>query len=337
MKKSRIEIVDALRGIAALSVCWFHLTNTYPAGSPVRLSGQYGWLGVEVFFVISGFIIPFSLHSSGYSLRKHWVTFIARRIIRLDPPFLAAIGLTIFLWHLSSLAPAFRGSAPAYTSTSLLLHLGYLNDIFHAPWLSPVFWTLAIEFQFYLLISLLYPVFCLESGLKRWAVLILFCSIPFIFPSRAFVSGYLCLFALGILSFQYYSGLISRLEFLVLFVGIAVLCLLGLGIQATLVATLTSLTLAFLKIRCCSALIYLGVISYSLYLIHVPIGGRVVNIFRRVAISDFELFCTSVVALAVSLIAAWIFYELIERPAHRWAARLAFRDTSTIKIKRCKQ
>ena len=331
MKKSRIEIVDYLRGIASLSVCWFHLTNTYPEASPVRLSGQYGWLGVEVFFVISGFIIPFSLLSSGYSLRKHWGTFIARRIIRLDPPYLVAIVLTIFLWHLSTLAPGFRGSAPAYTATSVLLHLGYLNDIFNVPWLSPVFWTLAIEFQFYLLISLLYPAICLRSGLKRWGVLILFCSIPFIFPSRAFVSGYLCLFALGILSFQYYITLISRLEFLVLFLGIAALCLLSLDIQITLVASLTSLALAFLKVGSYPVLTFLGTISYSLYLIHVPIGGRVVNIFRRVATNDFELFCTSLVALAVSLIAAWILYQLIERPSHRWATRLTFRDAALSK------
>jgi len=52
---NRLEIVDAMRGIASLAVCLFHMTNTYPETSIVRQSFHLGWLGVEVFFCDIGF------------------------------------------------------------------------------------------------------------------------------------------------------------------------------------------------------------------------------------------------------------------------------------------
>lgn len=57
----KIAIVEVIRGLAALAVAWFHLTGTYPSGW-VRASGSYGWLGVDAFFVISGFVVPYSIH-----------------------------------------------------------------------------------------------------------------------------------------------------------------------------------------------------------------------------------------------------------------------------------
>ncbi|MEO6725174.1 MAG: acyltransferase family protein [Blastocatellia bacterium] len=113
MNTKRIHTLDALRGIASLAVCWFHLTNGNPAFLPdgwLKLSGKFGWLGVEMFFVISGFIIPFSMRRAGYSIGD-FPRFILKRIVRLDPPYLVAIVLTIGLAYLSSLAPGFRGAA----------------------------------------------------------------------------------------------------------------------------------------------------------------------------------------------------------------------------------
>jgi len=83
---SRLANIDALRGIASLAVCWFHLTNGYSEESMVRASGQFGWLGVEAFFVISGFIIPYALFKGRYRMSDDWKTFIWKRVIRIEPP-----------------------------------------------------------------------------------------------------------------------------------------------------------------------------------------------------------------------------------------------------------
>jgi len=125
----RIAIVDSLRGIAALAVAWYHFTNgghLLTAGV-LKSSGEFGWLGVEVFFVISGFIIPYSMFRSGYQLRSNGSTFILKRVIRLDPPYLLAIVMTIALAYASAAVPAFRGSEPAFTGLQILSHFGYLT------------------------------------------------------------------------------------------------------------------------------------------------------------------------------------------------------------------
>lgn len=54
MATEKFHHLDALRGLASLAVCWFHLTLSEALPAWLRLSGAYGWLGVEVFFVISG-------------------------------------------------------------------------------------------------------------------------------------------------------------------------------------------------------------------------------------------------------------------------------------------
>src|SRR5262245_6522000 len=85
----RIPILDPLRGIAAGGVAWYHLTNLLdlPEGW-IKGSGAHGFLGVEIFFVISGFVIPYSMIRGGYRVRSDWGRFIAKRILRLDPPYL---------------------------------------------------------------------------------------------------------------------------------------------------------------------------------------------------------------------------------------------------------
>ena len=122
----RLAVIDLLRGIAASAVAWFHFTRGNPRFLPegaLRSSGAYGWLGVEVFFVISGFIIPFALYKEGYQLRLHWKRFIAKRLIRLDPPYLACIVVAVALSYASAATPGFKGEPPDFTWTQAGLHL----------------------------------------------------------------------------------------------------------------------------------------------------------------------------------------------------------------------
>ncbi len=70
------------------------------------------------------------------------------------------------------------------------------------------------------------------------------------------------------------------------------------------------------------ACIWLGGISYSLYLVHIPIGGKVVNLGRRFIHGPIGELALSLLALAASLAVAWMFCLLLERPAMRLARRL---------------
>ncbi len=70
----------------------------------------------------------------------------------------------------------------------------------------------------------------------------------------------------------------------------------------------------------------MGLISYSLYLVHVPIGGRVVNLGTRFAHS-LPLQCLVLAgAVAVSIFSAFLMYLAVERPSQRLSARITYRN-----------
>ena len=108
-KTERLAIVEQLRGLAALSVCWFHLTNQYVDW--VRLSGGYGWLGVEAFFVISGLVIPLSLARDWARMGTRAIPgFLFRRLVRIEPPYMTSVLLVVLLNFLLFQFPLFNGS-----------------------------------------------------------------------------------------------------------------------------------------------------------------------------------------------------------------------------------
>ncbi len=119
------------------------------------MTGKYGYLGVDIFFVISGFVIPWSLYRSRYVLRDY-PRFVLKRNVRLYPPYLASIAITILATNFV-LVPLFHIPRMTITGRDLLWHFAYLNDLVHVPWVNVVYWTLAIEFQWYLLIGLVLP------------------------------------------------------------------------------------------------------------------------------------------------------------------------------------
>jgi peptidoglycan/LPS O-acetylase OafA/YrhL len=135
----RIAIVEELRGLAALAVVWFHFTNGNPnflEDGALKASGTFGWVGVEVFFVVSAFIIPFTLYKRGYTTSEHYPRFLAKRLLRLEPPYLACVALTVLLGYWSSALPGFRGVAPSYTPVQVFLHIGYLVGFSNYEWVN---------------------------------------------------------------------------------------------------------------------------------------------------------------------------------------------------------
>jgi peptidoglycan/LPS O-acetylase OafA/YrhL len=95
-----IVVIDFLRGLAALMVVLVHFAGTGFLENPfVTRVASYGQHGVMIFFVVSGFIIPWSLNRSKYRLNK-FRTFITRRIIRLNPPYYAILLITIAFYFI---------------------------------------------------------------------------------------------------------------------------------------------------------------------------------------------------------------------------------------------
>jgi peptidoglycan/LPS O-acetylase OafA/YrhL len=201
--------------------------------------------------------------------------------------------------------------------------LGYLNAFFQYPWVNDVYWTLAIEFQYYIIIALIFPLLIHSKKYFSFIALGVFGMMGFFITGHNFIFNYGLLFVVGILLFQFRIGYLKDAEFGTLLL-IALLMIFVKFDKRYLVAAL--LPYFFILYFDFNNKIskFLGNISYSLYLVHIPIGGRIINIcetlFQGEQIRSVFVF----VALAVSIFAAWVFFMVIEKPAMELAKKIGY-------------
>lgn len=336
--------VTTVRGLAALAVCWFHMSiwTGLLADGWLLDSGMAGWLGPHIFFIVSGFVVPWSLYVVGYRLRDA-PRYLARRIVRLDPPYLVTIAAGLGLMILQSHVGASRGTFHL-DWIRLLSHFAYLTSIVGEYWYNPVFWTLGIEFQFYLLLALIAPLLFSQRRDVRWAVMAVgllaflpWCEVPEVtllplaeYPQSIWVTGYLPLFMLGFLLFQYNAGLIRKLElwcWAIPLLALAATYTYILGLLALLAFTVMLVN----RVRN-PVTEFLGRISYSLYLVHLPVGVPIQLIGRQFLEPGPAATLLVLASVAVSIFAAWLFYLCVERPSMRLARRIKLRPQPRVNV-----
>jgi peptidoglycan/LPS O-acetylase OafA/YrhL len=333
--RSRIDSVQSLRGIAAFVVMFYHFSvPAFGHGSFLDVV-DLGKVGVASFFVISGFILPYSLSRSGYTSASY-PTYLKKRLTRLEPPYLASILLIICFNFLTPLVPGYKAGPYHLSLVQLMLHFGYLIPFSHFSWFTDVYWTLAIEFQWYLLLGLVYGPLTSPKLRTRWAVfgmLVIVSSAPIILsaaghpPStrpRLFVFSYLFVFALGIASFQTRALLLSTRRFWFLSTFLAAMIWLVNGPEFAIAGGVTAIIIVRSAGTFHRYFLSLGTISYSLYLTHSLIGGRVMYLGMRYAHSAVSRTLLVMLALAISVSFAFIFWRLFEKPAQEWASRLRY-------------
>jgi len=325
---SRLSTIDALRGLAALSVCWYHFSNCQGLLQEgwLQSSGSYGWLGVECFFVISGFVIPLSMYRGEFKLQRDWKTFFGKRILRLDPPYLISVAIAGTLLYLGSMAPGFAGEAPDISLIRIIGHIGYLNVFLGHGWFNPVYWTLAIEFQYYILIALLYVLISSRDARVLWISTLGLAALSFLPIGSEFVLHFIVVFTVGITTFQHHIGLIKQRTYFIFLLILSTISLLCFDVSIAIVGALTSLSIAFVRVEMPRLLSFFGMISYPMYLIHVPIGGRVVNIGKRFAHTLPTHILVFVFALALTVVSAYFMYLYVERPAQSWSTSLKYKS-----------
>jgi peptidoglycan/LPS O-acetylase OafA/YrhL len=327
---NRIVSLDLLRGIAALSVIIFHYTASTSIHlseyNPLRFLGVYGHYGVEIFFIVSGFVIPYSMNLSSYTITR-FGNFLLRRMIRIEVPYLALVFLEVILIYISSLTPWKNGLTERLDAYNILLHIGHLNEIAGKPWLIPVFWTLAIEFQFYLLIAVVFPLIVHENRYYRTITMIALATSGFVFAKSFIVFFHLPYFVVGILAFQYLSGVIKRGEFISSIVVIGIIVFIRFHPFSLLVTVLTVAVILFFRLDW-KWTGFLGMISYSLYLIHVPLGGRLLLLTQIYVQSEIVKSLLIIVYMMITIFAAWLFYRWIEQPPLALSKKIRYQNVS---------
>ncbi|HEV7323819.1 MAG TPA: acyltransferase [Bosea sp. (in: a-proteobacteria)] len=351
--RQRYAHLDALRAIAALAVMVEHLFGDLlrqaPAATgPVSTLAQsvvqnlsLGRFGVALFFLISGFVVPFSI--AGERPLRH---FAISRLFRLYPAFwLALAALTTTAW--------FAGEAPR--TVAVLANLTMAPPVFGQPWLSPIHWTLFVELLFYILVALLF----FAGALRRVGILLALSlaliaatALPVHLRAHGIVS--LPVQYLGMhLSFLF-LGLLLRLWLIerrrgarlaALVLGIAQLAaLLSVaqfslargdnfvmeGLRPVLAAYVLAVVVFLVAVRLkrprSRLLGWIGLISYSMYLFHGMVNAavyRVLPLTGELGDIAIMLACT-----ALTLLLSWLVYLAVERPMIGLGRRIsAKRDT----------
>lgn len=318
--KERNYTADALRGVAALAVCWFHFTHGNAAflrEGFLRNSGNLGWVGVEVFFVISGYAMMVATRKTSLDVAGYG-QFMGTRLLRLHPPYVVTVLLILLLNWLSAKAPGFQGPAFQFHFPQFLAHLAYAAPFFHQDWYNPLFWTLCVEVQWYLLIGLLARPLHTPKRNARWIVYALLLAMAFVPSPDYLLFRYLPLFCFGLAAFYRRSKLTNAWEFVVMLLLCSVVSLATLGTTIAIAALITSLALTFVTVQN-RILLWLGGISYSLYLLHVPVGGRVIHLAHRFPKTLAVELLGLGGAVAISILAAYLLWRFVEAPAHRAA------------------
>lgn len=142
--------LDSLRGIAALIVVLSHYTWAYDYHFDLMRDHEfhfpYGEFGVQLFFMISGFVIYMTLETC-----TNTKDFIVNRIARLFPTYWICIGLTT-LWVFTFPVPTLGN----YTLAELLINLTMLQTFLKIRHIDQVYWSLTIELLFYVIIGILH-------------------------------------------------------------------------------------------------------------------------------------------------------------------------------------
>jgi peptidoglycan/LPS O-acetylase OafA/YrhL len=322
-----IPVLNSLRAIAALSVCLFHFVCTvtgFISNQQILHLFSFGHYGVQMFFVISGFIIPWSMYHSKYRL-SNFFTFTAKRLIRLEPPYLLSLMLAIIHTYVRVLSPHYNGVDITPTLKQIVLHFGYLIPFFETEkWIRPVYWTLAIEFQYYIAIGLSFNfIFSLKMG-QRIICYLLCLGAPFIIKTN-FLPYHLPVFLLGIVLCMYKVHLVKINELWIVALVSFVVIFYCMDTPTVVFSAVTFLVILYAENVRSRIGDFLGDISYSLYLFHSLSGMIILNYFAHSASMPIFKALLIIVAVMVSICFSFLIYKLIEKPSKQLSSRISYK------------
>jgi len=170
----RFQSIELLRAIAVTMVITLHVIELggwtqFPTSWPFVYL-RIGWLGVDLFFVISGFAITWSAISLRHKTLAYYKEFFIHRFARIAPLY----ALTCCVFMILFRSEYFNKSAYEW-STDILLHAVFLHNILQrtAGSLNGVTWSLGLEVQFYLISAFLTPIFIRMGAIKTLVILII--------------------------------------------------------------------------------------------------------------------------------------------------------------------
>lgn len=328
MTHHRLQGIDALRGVAALAVVTMHLSSDfnhqYHPSQPVPFGLPQGGYGVYLFFVISGFVISLTTERA-----RNVKDFVISRFSRLFPVYWAALLLSTLVLWVSALPGALSG-APLLVNA--LSNVFMIQGWMGIASIDPVYWTLHVEMTFYALMALLIwlgrlswalPIMLTLTALNVVDQLLFAKEIRPLHDHIRFVLmlPYACFFAAGMVLYRCRQSGFRPWHLLVLVVCSMVpmarnypphhpgMDALAAAMSMALVYLASQGSLKWLEVR---PLLYLGSVSYALYVCHHWLGVSILRVLDKLGHGGWQGFA---VAALASLLVAHVLTSWVEKPA----------------------
>lgn len=351
----KLVFAHQLRGIAALLIVITHYFGVYygaqgvvamltaspdlhlvaPAWLPYMdfpyLKGPFG---VAVFFLISGFVIPFSLQ------KQHGAGFLLARALRIYPTYIACLTLGLLAVTLSALhwQLPFPPDWKRIAANALLVH-----NLANFGTYDAVNWTLSIELKFYLLAALCAPALVQRKPAVLALLTTVIIGLGWLQPHAVALQpllgalssdlNYVIFMLIGVLFYQHYQRLLSTAAL----VGGATLLLAAfllawrIGPQGAQVPVLAEYYVYALlvfgagyalreRFRPLRTLDFLADISFPLYAVHPLVGYVMLKLLMQHGLHFGPAVC---VTLASAVALAWLLHHIIETPSTAWGKQLA--------------
>jgi peptidoglycan/LPS O-acetylase OafA/YrhL len=326
-KTSYIPIIDLLRGVAAISVCFFHFiceTKFFITGATIIYLFNFGHYGVHLFFVISGMVIPLSMIKGNYKYNA-FPKFLWKRFLRIEPPYLVAVLTGTLVLILRNHVPGTVAVDKIPSVKALLLHVGYLVPFYDTKlWINPVFWTLAIEFQYYIALSILFPLVLRSDLPSRLLFYAIFLSSCFWNITDEFLPVWMPLFLVGILYILWLSGKISAKEYWLITIPAMFLVYWKIDFPSLVVAICTLGAVHFFSNYRNRISKFFGNISYSLYLLHSIIGAAFVNYLSHHAHLGWQKGLIVMGGFILSVLSAYLLHKFVEKPSQDLSSKVKY-------------
>ena len=356
VSSARFSSIDTLRGIAALLVIWQHSAEKFINLPDVANNGRFiaditqdldfGRIGIVCFFLISGFVIPSSFKPSASHPIKN---FIVKRFFRLFPAYWLSILLILMYFFYIKVD---------IQTTAILANFTMLQSFFSQPHLIGLYWTLQIELVFYLFCVVLYYFNQLNNDKLLFIIisffftlfmviqlLIVLTDMPINISKEFQILPYIIsIMFLGSLCRKIYDGkLNSRLY---LYTKLATLMCFGLPLFLLITSLLgfelveasfrfgaghsLAILLFFIGIKYFNKppkfMLWLGTISYSLYLFHPIILEWLLHFIIHSNFSNLQglhvIIYMTIITIA-SIIFASVLYKYIESPSINLGRKLS--------------
>jgi peptidoglycan/LPS O-acetylase OafA/YrhL len=355
----RIPQIDGLRALAILLVISFHYINNQLTGASSKIAKffyfitSFGWAGVDLFFVLSGFLIGTILITNRQK-DNYFSTFYIRRFVRIIPNYYLLIVVFIIISQISIFSTDYfvagNKTIPTWSYFFMVhnLYMAALHNMGNSA--MSVTWSIGIEEQFYLIIPFI--IYYLKPKLLPF-LLVCFIILANIFrffhpvlPTEHFsIAAYVllpcrmdaisfgvliawinCNYNLTDLVNKYFFKIIALMLSIVILCGLLVFLYKDIGIirnslfalffACAIVVGLAKPQSLYGNFLGNKLLNWIGKISYSLYLFHYLILGVCIVIGEKIFLqpTSIERILISIVALAFSFTFSWLVYKYLETP-----------------------